>query len=331
MTLRILHVTNAFPYAEVPEYGIFVKEQVESLERLGVDCQTVFINGRADGKRAYLKALAKVRNLTGEYDVIHAHHLYSGLISAAAGTRKPLVISFQNDWLREVEIDRPLIQSAACRLGVRIADRVIFKSPIPDHLWDNPHCVHLPNGVNTIQFDIGSQSEARERLGLDLSATYLLFVSSKSIDRPQKRYDRYVETLQRMRTLRPDLDIRELLLVNKTRDLAIDHFNASNLHLLTSDFEGSPNSVKESLSSGVPVVATDVGNVTQMLLDVPHSFAATTSSAAELAALAIRSIESHPDRKNVRTSFLRHGLDRDSVASTLIDLYNSMIEGQPGD
>jgi glycosyltransferase involved in cell wall biosynthesis len=46
------------------------------------------------------------------------------------------------------------------------------------------------------------------------------------------------------------------------------HLNASDCLALASVFEGSPNVVKEALACNVPVVATDVGDVSERLEEV---------------------------------------------------------------
>lgn len=326
--MKILHVTNAYPYPDVPEYGVFVKEQIDALKRSGVNCDVAFINARAKGKSAYLEAIRTLRTRAASYDVIHCHHLYTGLVAALARVRAPVVLSFQNDWLREVEIDNRLVQRVLCSIGARYADRVIFKSPIPAQFRASPRFVHLPNGVNFGAFAVGDQTASRARLGLDPTAHYALFVSSKDQFRPQKRYDRFAATLERVNELRPDLNLRELVMVKQPREKVSDFFNAADLHILTSDYEGSPNSVKEALCTGLPVVATNVGNVEEMLTSVLGCHVAAGFDVQELAQLTIASLEKHVTRSAVREGFIAKGLGQEAMTRKLIDVYHDVIIGR---
>ncbi|GAH31707.1 unnamed protein product, partial [marine sediment metagenome] len=44
--MKFLVLTNMYPYEGDPSYGIFVKEQVDALEREGIKVDVLFINGR---------------------------------------------------------------------------------------------------------------------------------------------------------------------------------------------------------------------------------------------------------------------------------------------
>lgn len=324
--LRVLHVTNAYPYPEVPEYGVFVKEQIESVAAAGVNCELVFINGRRDGKKAYLQAVSEIRNKARGVDVIHCHHLYSGLATYLAGTGKPIILSFLNDWLHEMDGVRSLVaRKILCNVGVALAQRVIFKSPIPPKFSGNAKFVHLPNGVDAERFYIIDKYEARQRLGLSPGAIYLLFVSSKDKHRAQKRYDRFKAVLDILQTTYPTRDYRELILVNQPRDRVLDFFNAADAHLLTSDFEGSPNSVKEALCCGVPVVSTNVGNVAQMLAAVPFSAVVQSSEPQELAEIVAQMPHDSVNRRAIRNAITRTGPTTEITVGMLVKLYKSAL------
>lgn len=323
--MRVLHVTNAFPYPAVPEYGVFVKEQIEALVAAGVDCEVMFINGRAEGKSAYIAALRNLRARTRQFDVVHCHHIFTGLVAMLARVQTPVVMSVQNDWLREPEVGNRFAEHVLREMAVRFASRVIMKSPIPQKYRGHPKFVHLPNGVNYDAFATGDKAAARARLGLDPHATYALFVSSKDQFRPQKRYDRYRESLDILAARRPDLDVRDLIMVNQPREKVRDFFHSADLHLLCSDYEGSPNSVKEAVCSGTPVVATDVGNVSEMLEGVPGCRVATSFAPEELASLVEDVLAEAPHPSAVRDGFIAKGLSQQATTEKLKALYADVV------
>lgn len=80
--MKILHITNNFPTKQYPVFGIFVKEQIESLSKLGVANEVFFINGREQGKKAYWRAIKDLRSKlkNGDYDLLHCHHSFSAII-----------------------------------------------------------------------------------------------------------------------------------------------------------------------------------------------------------------------------------------------------------
>lgn len=78
--MKVLHITNAFPYKENHVLGIFIKEQIESLADYLERNDVYFINAQKNGKIEYLKSIFKLRKIIAEYDIIHAHHIFSGMI-----------------------------------------------------------------------------------------------------------------------------------------------------------------------------------------------------------------------------------------------------------
>lgn len=48
--MKVLHITNNYPTEKFPIFGIFVKEQIDSLTELGVENEVFFIKGREKGK-----------------------------------------------------------------------------------------------------------------------------------------------------------------------------------------------------------------------------------------------------------------------------------------
>ncbi len=315
--MRILHITNNFPTLNFPIFGIFIKEQIESLNNLGAENEVFFINSREEGKGAYLRSLWKLRRYLKQnrYDIIHCHHSFSGAIFLLSGKwfKTKRLLSYQSDPRNE-----------GGRLLFRILyiffNRIILKNK-PKYN-NKPKIVHLPNGVNTSFFVPMNKNQCKDKLGLDKSKRYVLFMDSYN-RRPCKRIDRFSETLSILREKYHYANLEPLVLTNTSRSLIPAYINASDLHLLTSDFEGSPNSVKECMACNVHVVSTPVGNVSDMLKDVEGSYVSSSFNSEELAELSDKALKTN--ETNSRNILSLKGLDIETVARRLLSLYNSML------
>ncbi len=316
--MRILHITNNFPTLNFPIFGIFIKEQIESLNNLGAENEVFFINSREEGKGAYFRSLWKLRRLLKQnrYDIIHCHHSFSGIIFLLSGRwyKARRLLSYQSDPRNEGGL-------LLFKVLYLFFNRIILKNKPKNE--SRLKIVHLPNGVNTSFFVPMDKNQCKEKLGLDKSKRYILFMDSYN-RRPCKRIDRYSETLSILREKYRHDDLEPLVLTNTARNLIPAYINASDLHLLTSDFEGSPNSVKECMACNVPVVSTPVGNVSDLLKNVEGSFVSNSFSSEELAELSDRSL-----RHGLvvsRDSLARKGLNIEIVAQKLLNLYVGIAE-----
>ncbi len=315
--MRILHVTNNFPTLNYPIFGIFIKEQVESLRNLGINNDVFFINSREDGKIAYLRAIFKLRRYFrhNQFDIIHCHHCYSAVILLLTGIYRgtPRILSYQSDPRNEGGL-------LLFRILYRFFDTIILKNKPREITLSKT--VHLPNGVNTSFFVPMSKEECKVKLGLDPDRRYILFMDSYN-RRFCKRIDRFSETLSILKEKYHYENLEPLVLTNTGRGLIPSYINASDLHLLTSDFEGSPNSVKECIACNVPVVSTPVGNVEEMLSGIDGAFVAKSFTSGELAGLADRALSftGFSSRDHVREK----GLDIETAAAKLVQVYNHLL------
>lgn len=320
--MKVLHVTNLFPITGHPAYGIFVKEQIESLRVLGVDCEILFINARQKGKLEYLRAVPRIREAAKGADLIHAHHAYSGLLSLRAQTGLPLVTSFLNIPGRQSRIHMPVFNRLIYRYVRRHSTRFIYKESLAAETLAWKSGIHLPNGADLSFFNEFSRKEAKHKLGLSMDVNYVLFVSSTGTARKQKRYDLFQATLALLND-REGIDLKELILSGTERHMVPYYFNSASLLLLSSDFEGSPNVVKEALACNVPVVSRDVGNVREMIEGVTGCFVSGSADPSELAGLVRQALKHKRIQGRSRLQELK--LDMESVAGRLKDLYREML------
>jgi len=313
--MKILHITNNYPTAKFPIFGIFVKEQIESLNKTDNINEVLFINGREKGKFEYIKSVYRIRiKLNAEkFDVIHCHHALSAICLILSGKSKnnKVLVSFQNDPIHE-------LGSKVFNFIKRNTNGWIFKNN--SDLITDEFSFYLPNGVNTKFFKPMDKQVARKRLNLNSDAIYVLFVSSNKV-RKQKRYDRFSETVTILKEKYNYNIIQEIKLINTSRDKIPFYFNAVDIHLLSSDFEGSPNSVKESMACNTPVISTNVGNVAELLENVKGCYVSENNTPEELAKLVDLALK---ENNNGLEKLLQLELDIDSVAIKLNNIYTKI-------
>lgn len=322
--MKVLQVTSNYPTKTNPIFGIFMKEQVQSLEQYGVE-NTIFFSNGSESKHGALVHLRSIFKLQGHllwnrYDIIHCHSNVSGLIAAVSGAwlLKKCILSFQND--PEKEHDAKVF-----RRLYPLFKRVIVKKPTKYLEWEN--VIYLPNGCNTDFFKPMNRSDCKKKLGLKEDVEYLLFVDSNtSKKRTQKRKDRFDATLQILRK-KYNHNVEELVMIGVERDMVPIWMNACSLHLMTSDLEGSPNSIKECLMCNVPIVSTDVGNVREMVEDIPGAYVTDSFSEIELAECVHKVLMAKEEFEG-RKILMAKGYGINEVAEKLVTIYNDVVHNR---
>lgn len=312
--MKILHITNAYPTENYSSFGIFIKEQIDSLNEIGNQNDVYFINARELGQKEYFRHIKKINAMSKKYDLIHCHHIYTIIPYLFSFSGKPYIVSLLN------EINGIATKSLYLS-AIVTAKRIIYKH---DYKTDIKKMVYVPNGVN-IDFFVPLDKElSKKTIGLNAEKKYALFVSASGPALKRKRYDKFEKLLELLK--QKGIELQPLILAGVKRENVPFYFNASELLILTSDSEGSPNAVKEAMSCNLPVVSTDVGNVKRMLDGCNSSFVAESNTPEELADLAYKSLQVKVH--NERDVLIQKKLDMKSVAIKLTDLYNEVIKTQ---
>jgi len=316
--MKILHITNAYPLKDNPGYGVFIKEQIEALDKLGLKNVVLFINGRQKGKLEYIRAIRRIKDVASVFDLIHAHHLYCGFLVALVVRKVPLVVSLLS--AKGKNFSSTLLGGSLVRaLTVKRADALIFKGRGKESAKKS---FYLPNGVNLHFFRDIDQEESREKLRLAKNKRYILFVSAGNLYRKEKRYDIFQQVLEELK--KKDARFEALTLVNAPRVMVPYYYNAATVHLLPSDYEGSPNSVKEALACNLPVVSTDAGNAREMLAEVEGCFVSESNKPKILANLILKAAQYQSIKG--REAIRKQGLDSQTVAVRLKEIYQKVLE-----
>jgi glycosyltransferase involved in cell wall biosynthesis len=163
-------------------------------------------------------------------------------------------------------------------------------------------CEHtvVPFGIDLDRFRPIPRARARERLGWRPDERVVLFPYDPG--RPEKDHPR-----ARRVVAAADADARLRVVTGVPYGEMALYLNASDALLLTSTRESGPMVVKEAAACNVPVVATDVGFVSETLDGVSNSHVGTSDG--ELAAALDRVLEG-PARSDGRETLDGIGLDR---------------------
>jgi len=197
------------------------------------------------------------------YDLVHANYGLSGP-PALLQPCHPVVITF---WGSDVTGSI----SQLSQICARYADAVVVMS---DEMADllNVDCYVVPHGVDLEQFRPVPQSQAREKVEWNSDAYQVLFPYGPA--REVKDFPRAQRIVERARSrLEQPVELRTMSGV--PHDHVHWYMNAADALILTSKREGSPNTVKEALACNLPVIATDVGDVSDRLDDVTYSTASS--------------------------------------------------------
>jgi len=253
--MKVLVVTNMYPRPEAPSHGVFVGDQVESLRRLGVEVDVLFMNGRKN-KLNYLGAYPRLWNALRKkrYDVVHAHYIFSGLV-ARAQWQAPVVLTHHGPevfmtWERRV-----------CHAATGWFHKVIVVSEEMKERLGCEAATIIPCGVNLERFSPMDKVEARRQVGLPLDKKLVLWAGEYF--RPEKRYEIVEAAMATLTAEDPDVEL--VLLSGRPHAEVGTYMNAADVLLLTSDAEGSPMVVKEAMACNVPVVSTAVGDVAEVI------------------------------------------------------------------
>lgn len=253
--MRVLVVTNMYPTAEMPFFGTFVKEQVESLRKEGIEVDVFFVNGKKNTLN-YLWAFPRlwIRLLTKRYDLIHAHYVFSGII-ARAQFLYPVVLTHHGSQVFQGW------QAPLCRIVTSFVSRTLVMSNEMRKRGRLEKSLVIPCGIDFELFRPLDHQQARKVLNLPLDRELVLFAGD--YDRPLKRWDIVQASVL---ILKEKMHNAELVLVSKKPlEMVPRYMNACDVLVLTSDGEGSPMVIKEAMACNLPIVSVRVGDVPEVI------------------------------------------------------------------
>ena len=273
--MKILYVVGTYDSSGSSAAQPFVKSQIDSVRNAGHDVEVYNVHGN-ESSLNYLKAIPRIRSLIRNkgFEIVHGHYTYCGLV-AACQRMVPSFVSFMGSDLQGTPKENGSLSLHGhidvwlSRLAQTVVKGKIVKSQgMYSGLVNKRNTLVLPNGVDFDLFCPIDRSEARKALGLDENKKYVLFAGSyknknkcfhvvkEAVDLLKKKYD----------------DVELLLAHGLSHEKIPLYMNAANTLALASMKEGSPNVVKEGMACNLPVISTDVGDVSEVIDGVEGCF-----------------------------------------------------------
>jgi teichuronic acid biosynthesis glycosyltransferase TuaC len=323
---RVLVVTNMWPHEGDPDYGIFIKRQVDSLIAAGLRCDVLFIHGYRSAQ-AYAEAirwLVAANRRRPPYALVHGHGGETA-IPLRFYVRGPVLVSYcGSDLLGSPRADgtipvahrlrRSLLRQHARFLSATLTKSRQMQDVLPPEL--RARNAVIPNGVDMDLFAPIDRAEARSRLGWEERERVVLFAADPQVER--KRHwlakaacDRAGEKIAGVR-----LHVAAGVAPMEMPTL----MSAADCLLLTSSIEGSPNVIKEALMCNLPVVSTDAGDARELLEGIEPSWLCEDDPESLSRAL-VECVE-RPRRSNGRQVSSHLGLE--PIAARVLSLYESL-------
>jgi len=290
------------------------KNQGKSLLQSGLFLNYYDIVGK--GVFGYLLNINKLKKYIKIFqpDIIHAHYSFCGFISSLTFSGVPTGVSLMgSDVNNSDKFMKVLIKAFSKYLWAF----TIVKSEEMYNRLNFDEAILLPNGVSFNDFYPLDIKIAREKLEWDLSFGNIIFASDPS--RPEKNFKLAKQTLDLLE--KKQIRFHLHFLKNILPSEMIFYYNAADLLLLTSDYEGSPNVIKEAMACNCPIVSTDVGDVKNIINNTDGCFI-TSFDPVDIADKIISAIN-FGKRTNGR-EHISH-LNSNIIAHKLLDLYEDVL------
>jgi len=322
---HILMVTGVYPTKERPHKGTFVKAIVDSLVAIGNEVEIVHPKPDLPMPIRYILAILQVffKTLTGRYDIVHGHYGLWCLVARMQWTT-PVVVAFLGDDLLGTVTSQGGHSKKSLfvvRIGqwlCRHVEAVTVKTQQMKTASLTDDAFVIPDGINFELFTPMPREKVRAALGWDQDRYYVVFANNPAI--PVKNFalaQAAIECLQK-RGMTAELVVATGLPQAKV----VQYINASNALILPSIAEGSPNVVREASACNVPIVATNVGDVAEVLARTegcsvcPHD--------AEALAIGLEKALKHTERTTGRADTAH--LDSKVLVEQIMAMYEQAIE-----
>lgn len=280
--------------------------QRSALIKEGAEINDFHITG--NGVLSYVKAIRLLRKTVKKqnYNLIHAHYNFSGFASSIA-TSLPVICSLMgSDVYQQGKILKKITRFFAKHCWKLT---IVKTNQMQAHF---PSSVCIPNGVDLNNFKPLTKKECQEKVGFKNNKRHVLFLAQAPNSQVKN-----LALLKKALDLINNPNIKLHILSGKTFTELPYYYNAADMVALTSLTEGSPNVIKEAMACNVPIVATNVGDIKEILDETEGTYITTfePEDLADKIKLALKF-----KKRTVGRNKVQH-LDNKIIAKKIIEVY----------
>lgn len=290
-----------------------VQNQGDSLVHQDIIVKYFPIKGK--GALGYLSNVSRLKKYlhNNKFDVVHAHYSLTAFVVSIAKA-SPLVVSLMGSDVKTGWIYRLIIKIFSFIFSWKT---IIVKSDDMKKSLKIDRAIVIPNGVDLLRFKELDKDECQKKLGWDKNKHHILFPAN--IVRSEKNYKLLEDAYSELKN--ENIGVHWF---NKVPNEETPFwYNAADVVVMTSLWEGSPNAIKEAMACNCPIVSTDVGNVRWLFGDTRGCF--FTEYSPSDCAEKIRMALAFKGKTQGRQRIIDLGLSNDLVAKRLIEIYQQVI------
>ena len=288
----------------------FIFEQNEAVEKFGVSYN--YYTVKEGGLVGYIKELYKFNHYLEEnhynYDIIHVH---GGHFGSLVNTQRkiPVVTTYHGS-----DINNPINRLISLTALLFSKTNIFVSSKMFNKVQKYARGIVIPCGVDFNIFKPLDKVECRKKLGFNQNEIIVLFAGRRETKEKNYKLAKNASDIANIDNL--------IELKDYNREEVNLLFNASDLVLLTSFSEGSPQVIKEAMACNCPIVATNVGDIEEIISGVEGCFIVTfeTEDVTEKINLALK-FNKRTNGRNMINHF-----DNEKIAKKIVELYQKVIE-----
>jgi glycosyltransferase involved in cell wall biosynthesis len=205
----------------------------------------------------------------------------------------------------------------------------------------------IPNGINQEIFHSSNRLYSKAKLGFQPDDILVLYIAAKGQNNPYKDYHTIIAAIEILSTiissnicficiggdLSNDRFFKNVRIIElpfiKESSVISDYYRAADIFLHAAKADNFPTTIIESLSCGTPVIATNIGGISEQIIDGETGFLIQPNDPFSIAK-KIELLITHPQMLKVisenASTNAKERFSLELMTSRYLDFYSEVIE-----